>query len=119
MKKKLFTAEEATEVVENDISEDVLETEVTAEKVEEPTPVEGVVEIKPEPKKSECDIIKTGKVTATSLNIRADANLAAPVVRVVPINSELKITGETGDFFEVIGPDNTHGFCKKDFIAVK
>lgn len=119
MKKKLFTAEEATEVVENDIAEDVLDTEVKAEKVEEPTPVEGVVEIKPEPKKSECDIIKTGKVTATSLNIRADANLAAPVVRVVPINTELKIIDETSDFFYVEGPDNTHGFCKKDFIAVK
>lgn len=111
MKKKLFTAEEATEVIENDIAEDVLDTEVKAEKVEEPTPVEGVVEIKPEP--------KTGKVTATSLNIRADANLAAPVVRVVPINTELKIIDETSDFFYVEGPDNTLGFCKKDFIAVK
>ena len=118
MKKKLFTAEEATEVVENDITEDVLETEVKAEKVEEPTPVEGVVEIKPEPKAVK-SAIKTGKVTATSLNIRADANLAAPVVRVVPINTELEIIDETSDFFYVEGPDNTLGFCKKDFIAVK
>ena len=118
MKKKLFTAEEATEVIENDIAEDVLDTEVKAEKVEEPTPVEGVTEIKPEPKKAE-STIKTGKVTATSLNIRADANLAAPVVRVVPINTELKIIDETSDFFLVEGPDNTRGFCKKDFIAVK
>jgi len=115
MKKKLFTAEEATEVIENDIAEDVLDTEVKAEKVEEPTPVEGVVEIKPEPKTAK-STIKTGKVTATSLNIRADANLAAPVVRVVPINTELKIIDETSDFFYVEGPDNTLGFCKKDFI---
>ena len=118
MKKKLFTAEEATEVIENDITEDVLDTEVKAEKVEEPTPVEGVVEIKPEPKAVK-SAIKIGKVTATSLNIRADANLAAPVVRVVPINTELKIIDETSDFFLVEGPDNTRGFCKKDFIAVK
>ena len=118
MKKKLFTAEEATEVIENDIAEDVLDTEVKVEKVEEPTPVEGVVEIKPEPKTVK-STIKTGKVTATSLNIRADANLAAPVVRVVPINTELKIIDETSDFFYVEGPDNTLGFCKKDFIAVK
>jgi hypothetical protein len=118
MKKKLFTAEEATEVVENDIAEDVLDTEVKVEKVEEPTPVEGVVEIKPEPKKTTVGV-KIGKVTATSLNIRADASLTAPVVRVVPINTELKIIDETSDFFLVEGPDNTRGFCKKDFIAVK
>lgn len=112
--KKLFSVDEG-----NDITNETFDTEVKAEKVEAPTPVEGVVEIKPEPKKSECDIIKIGKVTATSLNIRADANLAAPVVRVVPINTELKIIDETSDFFYVEGPDNTLGFCKKDFIAVK
>ena len=118
MKRKLFAAEEATEVTENGVIDEALETEVTAEKVEDPTPVEGVVEIKPEPKKEASDLIKIGKVTATSLNIRSEASLTAPVVRVVPINSELKITGETGDFFEVIGPDDAHGFCKKDFIFV-
>ena len=118
MKKKLFTAEEAIEVVENNATEEIFDTEVKVEKVEDPTPVEGVVEIKPEPKKAE-STIKTCKVTATSLNIRADANLAAPVVRVVPINTELKIIDETSDFFLVEGPDNTRGFCKKDFIAVK
>lgn len=93
--------------------------EAVAETIEETpiTPVEGVTEIKPEPKK-ENTTVKTGKVTATSLNIRADASLTAPVVRVVPINTELKIIDETKDFFYVEGPDNTLGFCKKDFISI-
>lgn len=117
MKKKLFTAEEATEVVENDIAEDVLDTEVKVEKVEGPTPVEGVVEIKPEPKKA----LKAnnGIVNVAALNIRADARPNAPVIRVVPINTELKILDETKDFFCVEGPDGVHGFCKKQFVTVK
>ena len=109
--KKLF--KEVDPVAENETIDEAVETT-------EETPiesVEGVTEIKPEPKKTTAGV-KIGKVTATSLNIRADASLTAPVVRVVPINSELKITGETGDFFEVIGPDDARGFCKKDFISV-
>lgn len=110
--KKLF--KDADLVAENEtIDEAVVETTE-----ETPiTPVEGVTEIKPEPKAVK-SIVKTGKVTATSLNIRADASLTAPVVRVVPINTELKIIDETKDFFYVEGPDNTLGFCKKDFISI-
>lgn len=109
--KKLF--KEVDPVTENKtIDETVETTEDTS--VE---PVEGVTEIKPEPKK-EKPAVKTGKVTATSLNIRADASLTAPVVRVVPINTELKIIDENKDFFYVEGPDNVRGFCKKDFISI-
>lgn len=108
--KKLF--KDVDSVTENETIDEAVET--TEETPVEP--VEGVTEIKPEPKKTAVGV-KIGKVTATSLNIRADASLTAPVVRVVPINTELKIIDETSDFFYVEGPDNTHGFCKKDFIS--
>lgn len=109
--KKLF--KDVDPVTENETIDEAVETTE-----ETPiTPVEGVTEIKPEPKK-ENTTVKIGKVTATSLNIRAEASLTAPVVRVVPINTELKIIDETEDFFYVEGPDNTLGFCKKDFISI-
>ena len=112
MKKKLFTAEEATEVVENDIAEDVLDTEVKVEKVEEPTPVEGVVEVKPEP------IQQVGKINVATLNIRSEAKANASVIKVLPINTELKIKEESNDFFEIVCPDGTPGFCKKQFVTI-
>lgn len=111
--KKFFTAIDGTEIEESLVTD----TEVTVEKEETEIKDEPVKEIKPEPKKTTVGV-KIGKVTATSLNIRADASLTAPVVRVVPINTELKIIDETKDFFYVEGPDNTLGFCKKDFISI-
>lgn len=111
--KKLFSVDEG-----KDITNELFDTEVSAEKVEKLIePVEGVVEIKPEPKKA----LKAnnGIVNVAALNIRADARPNAPVIRVVPINTELKILDETSDFFCVEGPDGVHGFCKKQFVTVK
>jgi hypothetical protein len=107
--KKLFSVDEG-----KDITNELYDTEVSAVKVEKPIePVDGVVEIKPEPKAS-----KVGKINVATLNIRSEAKANASVIKVLPINTELKIKEESNDFFEIVCPDGTPGFCKKQFVTV-
>lgn len=112
--KKLFSVDEGKDIT-NELNElnELLDTEVSAEKVEKPIePVEGVVEVKPEP------IHQVGKINVATLNIRSEAKANASVIKVLPINTELKIKEESNDFFEIVCPDGTPGFCKKQFVTI-
>lgn len=110
--KKFFTADEEIETVENSAvveegTVEAAETEVGVKKVDP----------KPEPKATKVNA-KIATVNVPTLNIRSDSKMVAPVIKIVPINTKLTIKGEADDFFEIEGPDNLHGYCKKQYLTL-
>lgn len=58
----------------------------------------------------------TGYVTALEgLNLRAEPSLEADIILLLPVGTELKITGEDGDWYLVEA--QTKGFVAKEFVS--
>ncbi|MBM7660701.1 N-acetylmuramoyl-L-alanine amidase [Bacillus mesophilus] len=70
------------------------------------------------PTNKEKTVIKSGSVTANSLNVRLSPSLNAAVMGKVQKNDEVEIYAEKYDWFE-IKINNKTGWVHKDFIKVK
>ena len=110
-------------------SQNVEETKVEQEVIEEATPVveeatieqaEPVVKEKKEDKQGSIEI---GVVTGcTSLNVRKKPDKDADVATIVKAGAELKVIDSDkhkGEWYKVITADKVQGFCMKKYIKIK
>lgn len=57
----------------------------------------------------------------TSLNVRANPNLAAPIITTIPVGTEVMIddTHSTSDFYKVCNAAGIEGYCVKRYIKIQ
>ncbi|GIP31950.1 N-acetylmuramoyl-L-alanine amidase [Paenibacillus sp. J2TS4] len=60
----------------------------------------------------------TGKVTADALRMRAEPDLQAEIIDLLPQSSALEISGQSGEWLEVTTADGQSGWVSGEFVAL-
>lgn len=97
-------------------------TKFSNQKAEVPQVEESVVETAlEETTEKEVDFLNGVVNNCKMLNVRAEPDRDAEVLRVIPVGTEVMIdpTEFTNDFYKVYLADGSEGFCMKKFIEIE
>ena len=64
------------------------------------------------------ETLRFGTVNASSVNLRAGASTQTQKIGVYTKGTWLRITGESGNFYKVTGPDGVSGYMVKDYVYI-
>lgn len=63
------------------------------------------------------EVLKTGIVTASYLNVRSDASLNSEIIAALKNNTSVNIIGSIGDWYK-IKLDSTYGYVSKNYVKI-
>lgn len=63
------------------------------------------------------EVLKTGIVTASYLNVRSDASLNSEIIAALKNNTSVNIIGTIGDWYK-IKLDSTYGYVSKNYVKI-